>query len=275
MKENGIQIKDKTTWNEELKVSPFRKNIRFTEPHRHNSYFEIIYLTNGEGFHVLDQYRYELKPPMVFLVRQEQLHHFELQTEGEGYVVIIKRSFLLNCLDDELKNMIGNLSAFDCIPMTDPQVTNAVFPLLAKELENPFKKNPAVVNGLLKAAIAKLLEQAKGSYAATVPPSGLYHQFLALLRNGQPILHSVQHYASALNTSPQNLNAACRKAIGLSSTQVLAEMIVAESKRLLRYTGLTVAEVAFALQFSDPSNFIKYFKRFTGQTPMAFRSENP
>ncbi len=52
---------------------------------------------------------------------------------------------------------------------------------------------------------------------------------------------------------------------------MLALHIVQEAKRLLRYSDNSIAEIAFALDFSDASHFVKYFKRHSGQTPKAFR----
>lgn len=82
----------------------------------------------------------------------------------------------------------------------------------------------------------------------------------------------MHYYADKINTSPQNLNAACRKAADKSASEVLAEFITSEAKRLLLYTNMSVSEISFALGFTDSSHFVKYFKRFTGQTPQLFRN---
>lgn len=49
-----MDTKSKIEQNKTIKVSPFREEIRNTTPHRHNSYFEIIYLSQGKGFHTID-----------------------------------------------------------------------------------------------------------------------------------------------------------------------------------------------------------------------------
>ena len=100
----------------------------------------------------------------------------------------------------------------------------------------------------------------------------LFHSFRELLSQSAEIKNNVAYYAGRLNTTPQNLNTACRKAVNQSAAEVLAEHIINEAKRLLIYTDNTVSEISFNLDFNDPSHFVKYFKRHTMQTPKAFRS---
>ncbi|TEB40939.1 AraC family transcriptional regulator, partial [Flavobacterium circumlabens] len=73
-------------------------------------------------------------------------------------------------------------------------------------------------------------------------------------------------------TTPQNLNAVCRKELNEPAADVIAEYMISEAKRLLLYTDNNVSEVAYTLNFNDTSHFIKYFKRHTGYTPQVFRS---
>lgn len=272
MKTVKIPIQDKTKPAEQVKVSSFKKEIRRTAPHRHNSYFEIIYLSAGSGFHTIDSRKYPVHPPLVFLVRKDQLHHFDLHTEADGYVAIIKKPFMDRSVDGELKKLLARLSSQQCLILADCNTIEVLFSLLVKELSGNQPLNFPVVEGLLKSVIGKILEVAAPIEMSTSGRSGIYHSFLSELQSSRPIKNSVQYYAGLLNTSPQNLNAACRKAVDQSATEILSEFIITEAKRLLLYTSNTVTEIAFALDFSDPSHFVKYFKRASGQTPLQFRN---
>lgn len=267
-----LKIKDKTSLTEGLKVAPFRKDIRVTSPHKHNSYFEIIYLTKGEGSHTIDTKEYKIKAPVLFTIRKEQVHFWDIKTEPEGFVLIIKKSFIDNCLDKDIKLLISELSAHNCLYEKNSSVAK-FFNFLVEEYEHKTSFNKLIVEGLLKAILAKLLESVKSSKSKNSNNS-VYQKFVELLTQESRLTNKVNSYAKLLNTTPQNLNTICRKEAGHSASEVLSEHIINESKRLLLYTDFTVGEIAEKVDFKDNSHFSKYFKRYVGTTPLEFRKDN-
>lgn len=267
-----LPIKTKIEKEKSIKVSAFRKEIRKTTPHKHNSYFEIIYLSAGKGYHGIDSKKYLVKPPVVFCVRKEQVHHWELSKEGDGYVLILKKSFLDKSIDGGLKSLLEKLSEHSCLQLKDRKAIDSLFALLVDECKNESSESFEVIEGLLKSLMAKILQLAKPHEQRKATNSNLYQSFKELLNNNQVIKNNVAYYAKRLNTTPQNLNAACRKSVELSASEILAESIISEAKRLLIYTSNTVSEVSIALDFKDNSHFVKYFKRYTGHTPQSFRA---
>ncbi len=268
----SIDIKNKIQEDKTLKIAPFRKDVRITAPHKHKNYFEIIYLTKGSGFHFIDSQRYEVVPNSVFIIRNEQMHHWNLKSEPDGYVIIIKKKFAEQCIDKEIKSLLYQLSLTNHMLLRNTGVIDKLLAILCEEKDPVDRLSGNVTEGLLKTVLAKILSE------GSLPPihrrkigNGLYHHFTDMLSQEKKLMNSVSYYAEILNTSPQNLNQACRKAGSLSASEVIAEFIINEAKRYLVYTDKTVAEIAFDLNFNDPSHFSKYFKRFTGSTPHQYR----
>lgn len=270
---SNIQIKDKTEAGRSLKVAAFRKDIRITSPHKHNSYFEIVYLSRGKGYHTIDSQQYPVTPPVVFLIRKEQVHHWDLDNEPDGFVLLLKKSFVDNSLDKELKNLLTQISAFACIQLPDKKTIEQLLEMLVQEYQQDSgNSNSPLVEGLLKALLAKILQLAKPVQLTKKKTSDLCLNFREILSQDKVLKNSVAHYAGILKTTPQNLNTACRKAINQSAAELLSEFIISEAKRLLLYTDMTVAEISLSMDFKDNSHFVKYFKRHTGHTPNSFRS---
>lgn len=269
---NSIGLKNEIQEGSVLKVSSFRKDVRVTKPHKHNSYFEIIYLSKGSGFHYIDSQQHEIVPHSIFFVRKEQIHYWELTSEPEGYVVIIKKKLIDQSIDREIKSLLHQLSKTTVLHLEKTDSINKLLEILVSEETVPNNSTHVLIEGLLKALLAKILQEGKHQYTNRRKiEKGLYHDFRDLLNQDEPLRNSVSYYADQLNTSPQNLNLACKKETNISASNVLSEFIISEAKRLLIYTDSTVAEIAHGLSFNDSSHFIKYFKRFTGNTPKNYR----
>ncbi len=266
-----LQIKDKSESGKSIKIARFKKEIRKTTPHKHNNYFEILYLSQGSGYHFIDSRKFEVQPPVMYFIRREQVHCWELDSEPDGFVIIIKKAFIEESLDSGLKTLFAKISQQSSVYTRDDATILSLFGLLTEANKKEGKYAFHIQEGLLKALLAIVLDAAKLVEHKAEINSNLYQSLLSLLSAEQMIKNKVHYYAEQLSTSPQNLNAACRKAVNQSSEEVLSEFIVSEAKRLLIYTDKTIAEISFALDFNDPSHFVKYFKRKTNQTPLTFR----
>jgi len=86
-------------------------------------------------------------------------------------------------------------------------------------------------------------------------------------------VRQVSKYASRLNVTEKRLNAATTKVLGRTPKGLIDERVMLESKRLLAHTWLSVKEIGYELGFDEPTNFIKYFRKHSGKTPVEFREE--
>ncbi|MCB0642968.1 MAG: helix-turn-helix transcriptional regulator, partial [Phaeodactylibacter sp.] len=83
---------------------------------------------------------------------------------------------------------------------------------------------------------------------------------------------SIEDYAHQLNISSRHLNRLIKQIAGSTLNQLIQQRRLLESKRLLRYSNKTISEIAYRTGYSDPSYFIRIFKKETDQTPAAFRT---
>jgi AraC family transcriptional regulator, transcriptional activator of pobA len=268
-----LPVKDKSDNAPAIKVSAFRPSVRVTEPHKHDNYFECIFLSSGNGFHTIDAQRFAVEPPIMFFVRREQVHFWELTDEPAGYVMILKKNFIDQLLDGQLRSVLARISAFNCISLRDAEPVATLFRLLFEETSAGATLVTPLLEGLVKVLLEKGLQVAKPQPEIPRRKGRLYGQFVDLLSGGRQVRYKVLYYARLLNTTPQNLNNACRKEVSRSAAEVLSDYIISEARRLLLYTDKTVGEIAYALDFRDPSHFVKYFKRLTGGTPQAYRRQ--
>ena len=78
--------------------------------------------------------------------------------------------------------------------------------------------------------------------------------------------------ANALHISHSHLSDTLQKSTGHHPCHFYDLKIVEKAKSLLEETDLSIAFIAKKLTY-DPSNFSKFFKKFTGQTAGEFRKQ--
>ncbi|WP_454060624.1 helix-turn-helix domain-containing protein [Elizabethkingia ursingii] len=76
--------------------------------------------------------------------------------------------------------------------------------------------------------------------------------------------------ARELAVSHQHLSDTIQQETGHHPCHFYDEKIIDQAKKLLKETKVPIARVAAQLTY-DPSNFSKFFKKWTGQTPGHFR----
>ncbi|UTW64980.1 helix-turn-helix domain-containing protein [bacterium SCSIO 12643] len=271
--ESGIEIKNKIQHGINFKISPFRKNIRQTPPHKHHSYFEIVFLSSGQGTHAIDTNAFEIDTPCIFIVRQDQVHHWDIQSEPDGYVLIIKKPLVDQSHDSEFKNLFSQLSLYPYISLFDSKSIVQICQILDREHQKQ-NNSHLVLESLIKSLMALILQSAKNTSVTTASKKSTFQKFKDLLLTELRNSHQVAFYAQELHTTPQNLNAICKKETQKSASSVIADEILNEAKRMLLYTDLSITEIAYNLGFKDNSHFTKYFKRHTELLPSQYKNQS-
>jgi AraC family transcriptional regulator, transcriptional activator of pobA len=270
-----IAIKNKLEEKQLFKISRFKEVIKRTKPHKHDAYFELIYLSDGAGFHWVDTQKFQISPPVVFFL-SGQLHYWEMTAIPKGYVMLFREEFFNSLKHSDLLNLVSSLQEPVHVHLSHDEQLDFIFSEMEKEYKNPSVHSAELMQGYLQVALVKLLRH-KQQAVLQAPTNGqlVLRKFQHFLRSANPISNvKVNEAADKLGLSPQNLNAICRKASGKSASELIIEQVILEAKRYLIHSDKNVSEIAFTLNFTDPSHFVKYFKKTTGETPQAFRSRH-
>ena len=53
---------------------------------------------------------------------------------------------------------------------------------------------------------------------------------------------------------------------------MIAYIVIIDAKAQLKGTDMTIQEIAYSLNFPNPSFFCKFFRRHVGMSPLEFRN---
>ncbi len=82
---------------------------------------------------------------------------------------------------------------------------------------------------------------------------------------------SVRDYAEQLNVTPNYLTTIVKQITGKTAKDVIQERVFLESKNMLAFSSLDIAEIAYQLNFQEATHFTRFFKKISGTTPNKFR----
>jgi AraC family transcriptional regulator, transcriptional activator of pobA len=103
----------------------------------------------------------------------------------------------------------------------------------------------------------------------------LHRRFVETLERDFAHHQDVSHYAEELRVPSAVLSRALGQATGQTTKALITERVMVEAARLLRFTTLSVGEVAFRVGFGDRLYFSRAFKRHYGVAPAVFRERLP
>lgn len=257
--------------------------IETQQSHVHN-FYEIVWFTEGEGVHTVDFREYPVNPGTLFFVAPGQVHSFGERYEGQrGYVLKVCADLMGESCGEALDILRYRLFDVDTVPYRRIDAAAAErLELIVAQLREENALGLAVGHKdylralvrMLVISIERACEDCANAFTRhTTTAQATFLAFRRLLDKEHRRLHSVKEYATELGVSTKTLTNHVSECSPHSPLEIINARLVLEAKRLLRYSNMMVKEIAFDLGFDDPSYFVKFFKRQTGQLPADFRSD--
>ncbi|MGI6232358.1 MAG: AraC family transcriptional regulator [Prevotella sp.] len=251
------------------------------EPHRHD-FYQIIWFQRGHGTHQVDFVDYPVADNTIFFVAPGQVHAFDTNTDAKGVIIHFNASFLNDEDSPEslfLKyNVFNNLNSAPYCKVTREEEERLMN--IVNELNREYCLTGAFAHHDYMAYLIRLFlirVQRSGECSTRVKfyvsnnANVVFVKFRQLLEQNFTKIHTVQEYASMLGVSLRSLNDYVRESSHRTPLQVINDRIALEAKRQIRHSPLSIKEIGYQLGFEDPSNFVKFFKRVTGQKPTDYR----
>lgn len=245
------------------------------------SYYDITFITEGEGSFSIDNRAYDTAPRDVLFSKPGEIRKWDTQHIANGYALIFEEEFLSFFFRDSL--FVQHLSFFSmektAAKLRLPDELYARMIRLLHEIKteiDTYRRNGVHLLRALLYEILMLLNRAYLEIASEEEAKkevGSVHinKFIRLVAENLREQHAVRYYADKLCLTPNYLNEIVNSSVGISAKQYILSKVMDEAKRLLVYTELPVSDIAFGLHFSTTSYFIRCFRQCTGQTPLLYR----
>ena len=228
----------------------------------------------------LEQYQHHPRT-LAFTFPNQIFQKNNISKKTFGYYILFNANFL--------NDFVPSIKIAEEFPFFDI-AGMPVFQLNKKELDTVvaliFKMNDELQQAktgtkkAIKMYLYLSLLEAKRSYerqqfhVASKSSNDLVARFRKLVSMNYRDKRQVADYAELLAVSPNHLNRVIKEKTAQTASDTIKEMLVQEAKSLLRYTTNSISEIAYQLDFNDPATFNRFFKKATGETPMAYRNKH-
>jgi AraC-like DNA-binding protein len=270
------KAKDNMFYIERLKTH-LETHQFISRPHNHDFYL-LLYITQGSGEHIIDFERYQILAGSFFLMTPGQVHHWNLSPGTDGFIIFFQPAFYRIQSHDSNLLMFPFFHSLNANPhimvnREQQEVIDFVLIQMLAEYASAPDIDFRILRSYLEILLLKLSTafaiEEQGDFANRI--SFKIRKLEQLVEQNYVRMKQPRQYADLMNLSPSYLNSICKKTLGKTLTDIISDRIVLEAKRLFSYTDLNVNQVSSRLNFSDPSYFIRFFRKQTQLTPEQFK----
>ncbi len=246
--------------------------IKVPSPLFRTEYNFLLLFSSGGGKQQVDTDLLDLEENDMLFIREGHLSAIrEIYPETTGFYVHIDSSVLHDVFSD--KDVLNRFT-FSPKNSVSPQTMNWLSRCCGLLMEQRMMdvNTLDVQLSLLKAIIQKLSDALPTTTLKPDRQSELTMRFKELVYYNAHAERNVSFYSGKLAVTDNYLNRCVKKMTKKSTKQHINEMVVAKSKILLKDTSKSVSEIAFDLNFADPSYFGRLFKQVTGLKPSEYKA---
>lgn len=251
------------------------------KPHSHNFYLCVLF-TEGFGKHEIDFNSYSVNPGKVFFLKPGQTHSWQFDTKPEGFIFFHSQEFYeLKFLDHTLNSFPFYYSNQNPPVLELSEIKMNALKLKFEEVYTEYQQQNILKELKIINLINSIYIDLARAYTAEINLEKLVSSSYSLiLEHLENLINEYfyqeklpKFYSNQLNITTKHLNRVVKTTLNKTTSQLISERIILESKRLIIHSENNLAAIANILQFSDYAYFSRFFKSKTGFTPIAFRKK--
>lgn len=250
----------------------------------------FYFCTEGASTLICNLEEYHLQPNSFVVLPPKSIveMEFDQDTHYGGYIMAVDPSYMGDA-DLNLRKIIGVLMnehvRHGVLQLSDAererveQLFALAFATISQQQQTPFRDD--IVRAILNLFVYQSCDllsiyndQIGDTPSSSSRAEEYFRRFVKTLSEHYLERRSVTFYADQLCISSRYLTTIVRRVSGHSVTDWMNRYVMMEARYLLRYSEMSIQEIAYKLNFPNQSFFGKYFKQHAGISPSAYRQKN-
>ncbi len=267
-----------------FRLEPFLGNKAQPVPYKRRDFYKIMLVEGNSKVYYADKVMEVKKQALSFSNPQIPYKWEHLDNIRSGAFCIFNQHFF---------HQFGSLSQYSVFQpngthlfeLTDDQAEkiSAIFERIFKEINSEYVHKYDVLRNIVFELLhfAMKMEASSNFDRQQINASQrISTLFLELLERQFPIdevhpkiqFRTASDFASQLNVHVNHLNRSVKDTTEKTTSQIIGERILQESKILLKHSAWSVSEIAYSLGFTEVTHFNNFFKKHTQTSPLKFRN---
>ncbi len=246
------------------------------------NYYALILRLKGETKRTINQFDYVSKAQSLQLINPGSIFSFEdTSAVAKTYVLLFDKNFIEG--ESSLLGVEGNLLNFHqkyqedvLLDMTQFAEVVTLYEQLNDELRS--KKNDyKIISRLLIIQLLYHLKRAKlhsERKQDLTRAQQISSEFLNSIEEHYMQNKSVKEYAHLLGITPQHLSETIKSTLHHTALFYIHVRLIKEIQYLLCFSDMSIKQISHALNFETLSQLGRFFKRYEGMNPKAYRLKN-
>jgi len=247
-------------------------------PHRADFYTLALNFGTKKLNYTLNDKNFSNPSHFILCVAPGQVAKWEKNGDWFGYCTFFKSDFLnFNSTINFLQQYpFFNINETNLLPIDESsyQILAPYFHQIISEQSDLSKFSVEIIRSSFQAIlwqVRRIYEETNVTNPTKKANAVITSQFQHLVNEHFLSKIAVDEYAHLLNVTSNHLSQTIKEATGSTAKHFITKRRMEEAKYLLLYTKENVAEISFHLKFSEPTHFVKFFKKVSGKTPLEFR----
>ena len=161
----------------------------------------------------------------------------------------------------------------------DVKLLDDYFQLLCRRMRD---SSPVLYSNIVRSLVSTMMleilsmmrrQEPENTVTTDVHRQRLANEFMRLVEQSDGRIRKVDDFAKQLNITPKYLSTLLKETMNRRPSEMIHFYTLKAIEHRLRYTDMTMQEIANDLNFANPSFFGKYFKEHAGMTPLDFRKK--
>ena len=242
--------------------------------------------TEGETSLTSNLQEFRLKKDSLFIFSPKHILQVQSNNRFKAHLIVIAPDFLkrINIDTKRMMPLFLQFGSLPCMELThaESQSLRSFISMVEQELKGPETDfSSEIIGGLIAATIYKvgdilthyLTEHPEVDSPIHNRAEEYFRQFTELLGEHYKHERSVGFYARQLCITPKYLTTLIKRISGKSVSEWIDSYVILEAKTLLKYSNMSVQEIAYYLNFPNQSFFGSYFKRNAGMSPSQYKAK--